>query len=56
VLATIPDIFGPGKTAEMTYYRTRRGAKVFDACTIDFGSAAASRPLLANLWAWLSRP
>ena len=26
LLATIPDIFGPGRTAEMTYYETPRGA------------------------------
>ncbi len=56
VLAIIRNIFGPGKTAEMTYYETRRGAKVFDAGTINFGSAAASAPLLNNLWARLSRP
>jgi len=56
VLATIPDIFGPGRSAEMTYYETKRGAKVFDAGTINFGRAAASRPLLDNLRARLSRP
>ena len=56
VLATIPDIFGPGKSAEMTYYETARGAKVFAAGTINFGSAAASRPLLDNLWKRLSHP
>src|SRR5215211_2907244 len=29
VLARIPNIFGRGRSAEMTYYETRRGAKVF---------------------------
>ena len=29
VLAEIPNLFGPGFTAEMTYYQTRSGAKVF---------------------------
>lgn len=59
VLATIPNEFGPGKTAEMTYYETARGAKVFDAGTINFGGASR-RPtvakMLANLWNRLRRP
>jgi hypothetical protein len=59
VLATIPDEFGPGKTAEMTYYETARGAKVFDAGTINYGGAAR-RPVVAkmleNLWDRLRRP
>jgi len=59
VLATIANEFGPGKTAEMTYYETARGAKVFAAGTINFGGAAR-RPLvskmLENLWDRLRRP
>jgi hypothetical protein len=59
ILARIPNEFGPGKTAEMTYYETPRGAKVFDAGTINFGGAAR-RPvvakLLENLWNRLRRP
>jgi len=59
VLATIPNEFGPGKTAEMTYYETPRGARVFAAGTINFGGAAR-RPLvskmLENLWDRLRRP
>ena len=31
VLAEIPDLFGPGFTAQMTYYETTAGAKVFAA-------------------------
>ena len=31
VLAEIPNLFGPGFTAQMTYYETARGAKVFAA-------------------------
>jgi hypothetical protein len=31
VLAEIPNVFGPGRTAQMTYYETHRGAKVFAA-------------------------
>jgi hypothetical protein len=59
VLATIANEFGRGKTAEMTYYETPGGAKVFDAGTINFGGAAR-RPLvsrmLENLWTQLRRP
>ena len=59
VLARIPDEFGPGRPAEMTYYETRRGAKVFDAGAINFGGTAewpvVSR-MLDNLWARLTKP
>jgi hypothetical protein len=40
VLARIQDAFGPGKSAEMTYYETRRGAKVFAAGVMNFGGSA----------------
>jgi hypothetical protein len=59
VLASIPDAFGPGKTAEMTYYALPNGAKVFAAGTINFGGTAELPPvrqLLENLWARLSQP
>jgi hypothetical protein len=59
VLAQIPDLYGPGYTAEMTYYETPAGAKVFAAGTLDFGGRARSRPvkrMLSNLWARLSQP
>ena len=59
VLARIRDAFGPGKSAEMTYYTTPRGAKVFSGGAINFGGSAdlhvVSR-LLTNLWRHLSRP
>jgi len=59
VLAEIPDEFGPGLTAQMTYYETKRGAKVFAAGTMNFGGAAR-QPIVArmldNLWARLRRP
>lgn len=59
VLAEIPDLFGPGFTAQMTYYETPDGAKVFAAGAIDFGGTAllpvVSR-MLENLWARLSKP
>ncbi len=59
VLATLPDIFGPGETGEMAYYTTAAGAKVFAAGSISFGGAAEIPPvptLLENLWERLSRP
>ncbi len=59
VLAEIPDLYGPGLTAQMTYYETAAGAKVFAAGTLDFGGSAVMPPvrqLLENLWARLSRP
>jgi hypothetical protein len=59
VLARIPDLLGPGKTAEMTYYETPGGSKVFDAGAINFAASATTEPvstLLENLWARLSQP
>jgi len=69
VLADIPDLFGPGLTAQMTYYETAAGAKVFSAGAIDFGGTA-TRPtarrglegrwtmgrVLENLWTRLAVP
>ena len=59
VLARIPDIFGHGKSAEMAYYRTRAGAKVFAAGVINFGGSAlwpGVTELLGNVWDELARP
>jgi N,N-dimethylformamidase beta subunit-like, C-terminal len=59
VLARIPDIFGPGRSAEMTYYSTPAGAKVFSAGVINFGGSAENpvvSRLLDNLWRRLSSP
>jgi hypothetical protein len=59
VLARIPDLLGGGRSAEMTYYETPAGAKVFAAGVINFG-ASLGQPavdrLLANVWARLSVP
>ena len=59
VLAHIPDLLGPGRSAEMTYYETPAGAKVFAAGAINF-AASLGEPsvdrLLANLWARLTVP
>ena len=59
VLATIPDIFGHGQTAQMTYHVTSRGAQVFDAGVMNFGGSAdnpAVAQMLENLWQRLSGP
>jgi N,N-dimethylformamidase len=59
VLATIPDVFGPGQSAEMVFYETGAGARVFAAGVLNFGGAALIPPvpmLLANLWARWSTP
>ncbi len=54
VLATIPDLFGPGRSAEMTYYEHASGARVFSAGALDFGGQALLWPqttqILANVW------
>ena len=59
VLAEVPDLLGPGKTAQMTYYETPQGARVFAAGTLDFGGSVLHQPqdrLLQNIWARLSQP
>jgi hypothetical protein len=45
LLARARNIFGPGKSAEMTYYRTARGAKVFAAGVLDFATHAGRTPV-----------
>jgi len=59
VLAEIPDLLGPGVTAQMTYYETPAGAKVFDAGALDFVGSVLTYPvnhLLFNLWRHLTAP
>jgi hypothetical protein len=59
VLAEIPNLFGPGVTAQMSYYETPAGAKVFAAGALDFGGSVATWPIrriLTNLWARMSVP
>ena len=59
VVAEIPNLFGPGFTAQMTYYQTARGAKVFAAGAFTLAGSAL-RPdasiVLDNLWRRLSEP
>jgi len=59
LLASIPDLMGPGRSAEMTYYETPRGAKVFAAGTLNFTASIrdpAVSQLVENVWSRLSRP
>jgi hypothetical protein len=57
ILARIPDLFGPGLSAEMTYYELDNGAQVFSAGVLDF-PAILLHPrgmrLLDNLWRHLT--
>ena len=53
VIATVPDLFGPGASGEMTYYETPTGARVFAAGVLDFGGSVTFWPIrrmLENLW------
>ena len=59
LLASIPDLMGIGRSAEMTYYETPRGAKVFAAGSLNFAASVGDPTvtrLLENVWARLSRP
>jgi N,N-dimethylformamidase beta subunit-like, C-terminal len=59
VLASIPDLMGPGRSAEMTYYETPAGAKVFAAGALNFTASIgdpAVAGLVENVWSRLSRP
>ncbi len=59
VLAEIPDLFGPGFTAQMTYYETANGARVFAAGAFSLAASVDSpvgAQLVANLWAHMSQP
>jgi hypothetical protein len=59
VLARIPDLLGSGRSAEMTYYETPQGAKVFAAGALNFAASIGQAPvsgLMQNLWDRLSVP
>jgi hypothetical protein len=58
VIAEIPNLYGPGYTADMTYYETPAGAKVFAAGAFSLAGNVSDHEvgqLMANLWARLSR-
>jgi hypothetical protein len=57
VVAEIRNLFGPGKTAQMTYYETPAGAMVFAAGAFTMAGGALHPPIrgiLENLWARLA--
>jgi hypothetical protein len=59
VLAEIPDLYGPGFTAQMTYYETAAGAKVFAAGAFSLARSVwddGVETLVTNLWKALSSP
>jgi hypothetical protein len=53
VIGEIPNLFGPGMTAQMTYYSTSRGAQVFSAGAFSLAGSIRQRPvarLVENIW------
>jgi N,N-dimethylformamidase beta subunit-like protein len=59
VLAEIPNLYGPGFTAQMTYYQTPAGAKVFAAGAFSLAGNVWDpdvQALMTNLWSRLSQP
>ena len=57
VLAEIPHLLGPGLTAQMTYYETPRGARVFAAGAFTLAGNvhdSAVQAFLENLWTLLT--
>jgi hypothetical protein len=53
VIAEIPNLYGPGFTAQMTYYETAAGAKVFAAGAFTLAGSCWEpqvEQLLENLW------
>jgi hypothetical protein len=59
VIADIKNLFGPGLTAQMTYYETSGGARVFAAGAFTLAGSANKTivsQLLDNLWTHLTEP
>jgi len=59
LLASIPNLMGTGRSAEMTYYETPAGAKVFAAGALNFAASIgdpAVAQLVENVWTRLARP
>ena len=54
MLAEIPNALGPGLTAQMSYYETPAGARVFAAGVLNFGGEILLWPettqILENAW------
>ena len=59
VVAQIPNLYGPGFTAQMTYYETPTGAKVFAAGAFSLAGSVWEpdvQTLMTNLWERISQP
>ena len=58
VLAELPNLLGPGRTGQMTYYE-KKGAKVFAVGAFTLASDVWKprvRVMIENLWEWLASP
>ena len=58
VLAELPNLLGPGRTGQMTYYE-KGGAKVFAVGAFTLAEDVWQSPvdvMIENLWARLSKP
>ena len=58
VVAAIPNLYGDGRNADMTYYETRAGAKVFAAGAFTVAGSVWQghvRELVSNLWERLAK-
>ena len=58
VIADIPNLYGDGRNADMTYYDTPAGAKVFAAGAFTIAGSVWQghvEQLMANLWDRLSQ-
>jgi hypothetical protein len=58
VIAAIPNLYGDGRNADMTYYDTPAGAKVFAAGAFTIAGSVWQghvRQLMTNLWDWLAK-
>ena len=59
VIGEIPNLFGPGMTAQMAYYSTPRGAQVFSAGAFSLAGSIRQRPvarLVENIWERFAGP
>ncbi|HEX4680114.1 MAG TPA: N,N-dimethylformamidase beta subunit family domain-containing protein [Gaiellaceae bacterium] len=58
VIAAIPNLYGDGRDADMTYYDTPAGAKVFAAGAFSIAGSVWQghvRQLVGNLWDWMAK-
>jgi hypothetical protein len=58
VIASIPNLYGDGRNADMTYYDTPAGAKVFAAGAFSIAGSVWQghvRQLMTNLWDWMAK-